>query len=104
MVQCGGGLGLVDEASAPIGICEFLLGQQFYRDQPSQPRIPRLVDPAHTAHTNLLQKGEVAKLAGIHGLHSNPPEGVAVKGLSLSRILDTPTTVGDGTRSGESCR
>ena len=59
MVQRRSSFGLLDEASAAVGISAARFGQQFDGDQAFQARIPGLIDPAHTTLTDLFEQGEM---------------------------------------------
>jgi len=55
MVQCGSGLGFLDETQPPRGIGRLLRRKHLQRHEAVETRVPRLVDHAHAALAELLE-------------------------------------------------
>ncbi len=66
VIQRGGGAGFVHEAGAAVRIGEAGFGEEFDGDEAVETRIPRFIDHAHAAFSELFKQRERSEVGRVH--------------------------------------
>src|SRR5437899_12985789 len=88
MVERGNGARLIAETPAGLGGIQQARRQHLERDQPPQPRIPRLVDDAHAALAELFEDLVMRDRSRCHG---GPQRASCLRTASAFSIALTST-------------